>query len=85
MNRTLKHKGLIVITLCVAVIVLITQTNLLQSDSAMFNKFHVGTNAYGSWYARLSSLTENFRISLENPMFGVGRYRLYNTVLAEQG
>ncbi len=84
-NRDLKHKPAIVITICAAVLVLVTQTSLLQADSAMFSKFDTESNSYGSWFSRLSSLVENLRIAMNNPAFGVGRYSLYDIVLAKDG
>ena len=84
-NRDIKHKPLIVITICGAVLILATQTNLLLADGAMFSKFSIGSNSYGSWFARLSSLTENLKIAINNPFWGIGRYSLYTVVLAQNG
>lgn len=84
-NKEIKHKTIIVILISFVLLVLITQTNILQSDGRLFNKFKKGTNVYGSWFARLSSLTQNLSIAIKNPLFGVGRYTLYGTVLAENG
>ena len=83
LSNKVKNKGLYITLIGVAIIVLIIQTDLLSADGAMFNKFQAGGNTYGSWFARLSSLTENFKIFLQNPVFGIGRYALYDTVLAE--
>lgn len=86
LNKELKKKKLvIIIVILVSLIILITQTDFLKMDSAIFNKFAIGSNSYGSWFARLSSLTENIKIAIKNPIFGVGRYSLYGIVLAENG
>lgn len=80
-EREHKHKGIISVIAISAMVLLVMSTNLLSNDSAMLQKFQYGTNAYGSWYARLSSLVENVRLAVQNPLFGVGRYSLYSTVL----
>ncbi len=86
LNKELnKKKPVIILVILVSLIVLITQTDFLKTDSAIFSKFAIGSNSYGSWFARLSSLTENIKIAIKNPLFGVGRYSLYNIVLAESG
>ena len=51
----------------------------------VFEKFSDGTNTYGSWLSRLSSITRNLEIAAENPFFGVGRYALYDITLAVDG
>lgn len=51
----------------------------------VFEKFSDGTNMYGSWFSRMSSITKNFEITLENPVFGIGRYALYDITLAVDG
>ncbi len=84
-NRDIRYKPLIVLFIIATLMLLITQTDLLKSDSAMFSKFAMGTNSYGSWFSRMSSVSENIRIAMNNPIFGVGRYSLYNIVLAKSG
>ena len=83
LSNKVKNKGLYITLIGVAIVVLLTRTDLLSAEGAMFNKFQAGGNTYGSWFARLSSVTENIRIFIENPVFGIGRYSLYSTVLAE--
>ena len=51
----------------------------------VFEKFSDGTNTYGSWFSRMSSITENIEITLANPVFGIGRYALYDITLAVDG
>ncbi len=51
----------------------------------VFEKFSDGTNTYGSWFSRMSSITENVEITLANPVFGIGRYALYDITLAVDG
>lgn len=51
----------------------------------MFSKFHHGSNSYGSFYARLMSIISNIEIGLKNPIFGIGRYHLYDTNLGTMG
>lgn len=84
-NKEIKHKPVIIILITLVLVVLITQTNILQSDGMLFSKFRKGTNSYGSWFARLSSLTQSLGIAIKNPLFGVGRYTLYNTILDVNG
>ncbi len=51
----------------------------------VFEKFSDGTNTYGSWFSRMSSITKNVEITLANPVFGIGRYALYDLTLAVDG
>lgn len=51
----------------------------------VFEKFSDGSNTYGSWLSRFSSITKNIEITLENPLFGIGRYALYDITLAVDG
>ena len=51
----------------------------------VFEKFSDGSNTYGSWFSRMSSITENVEITLANPVFGIGRYALYDITLAVDG
>lgn len=69
----------------IAIVFLVGFTDLLDAENVIWAKFSSGNNSYGSWFARLSSLTENITIALKNPMFGIGRYNLYNTTLAQDG
>jgi len=73
-----KHK----ILLLVLVIVMFWLVDQVADLSGHLKKFEEGTNAYGSWFARLQSVWGNVRIAFENPLFGIGRYTLYETVLA---
>lgn len=80
-----KYKGRYLVMILLAVAVLATQTDLLSMEGAVFDKFVKGSNSYGSWLARLRSLTESVMITLENPLFGIGRYALYDAVLGKTG
>lgn len=84
-QKGLKYKVPLIVCILIACFFIISQTNLLSLDSAMFSKFQEGSNTYGSFFARFSSLTENIKIALKNPLFGVGRYNLYDTILATSG
>lgn len=80
-----KYKKYFFIIFVLAAFYLLFFTGMLGSDSFIFAKFNAANNSYGSWFARLSSLFGNIKISLENPLFGIGRINLYNTVLATAG
>jgi hypothetical protein len=84
-EKNVKHKGRYIFLGLVALVVIATQTDLLSRDGAIFDKFVKGSNSYGSWLARLRSVTQSIVITLENPMFGIGRYALYDTVLGMTG
>ncbi len=83
------HKGLKYKRWIAAAIVVLTVTFMLQaglfSHEGMFSKFQEGSNSYGSFYARFSSLIENAKIAIKNPLFGIGRYGLYDLTLATSG
>lgn len=85
LRKDFKYKKTSIVIISTAIVYLVGFTDILQSDHTIWTKFQYGTNHYGSWYARLSSLIANFEIALENPIFGVGRYKLYDTVLATSG
>lgn len=85
MNKEIKHKGSLIILIIVSLLILLTRTTLLSINGGLLSKFIEGTNSYGSWFARQSSLIENMRIALEHPIAGIGRYSLYNTVLTKSG
>ena len=84
-ERKIKHKGWYIFLIFVAVAVIGTQTDLLSKDGAIFDKFVKGSNSYGSWLARVLSITQSISIALDNPLFGIGRYALYDTVLGKTG
>lgn len=80
-----RHKGLLITLLAAAALVMATQTDLLSAEGAIFDKFVKGSNSYGSWLARLTSVTSSIQIALQNPVCGIGRYALYDTVLGTAG
>ena len=77
-----KREAVFIIGTIIIGFVMANQFGMLD---VLFEKFSYGTNTYGSWLARLSSLTKNIEISFKNPFFGIGRYALYDTTLAVDG
>lgn len=65
-----KQQRTIVMLLILCFILLTTQTNLLSSDGIVFDKF-TNTDRHTT-IARISSLTTNIKIWLQNPTFGAG-------------
>ncbi len=49
--------------------------------NSIVNKFEYGSVGYGSFFARYQSIVGNLKIAANNPLFGIGRYSLYDTVL----
>ena len=84
-EKNIQHKGRYICLVLVTLVIIGTQTDLLSRDGAIFDKFVKGSNSYGSWLARLRSVTQSISITLENPIFGIGRYALYDTVLGRTG
>lgn len=84
-KKNFTHRGVMFLLTGIAFIFLLNFTDLFDAENAIWTKFSSGTNNYGSWFSRLSSVTENIEIALENPIFGIGRYHLYDTTLAEDG
>lgn len=68
-----------------SLVLIIGFMTLSQSGNLIWGKFIEGTNSYGSWFSRLSSVFSNIEIASENPFFGIGRYKLYETMLAVEG
>lgn len=69
----------------VFLVLLNLDAGIFSSDSALWSKFTEGSNNYGSWLSRLVGVTKNWEIALQNPLFGLGRYALYDVVLAKEG
>lgn len=84
-ERKVRYKGVLIAVLAVIVVFMATQTDLLSAEGAIFEKFKKGSNSYGSWLARLTSITTSLEITLRNPLCGIGRYALYDMVLAQTG
>jgi hypothetical protein len=84
-EKNAKHRGRYIVLILAALVVLGTQTDLLSMEGAIFDKFTRGSNSYGSWLARLRSLTQSIVIAVQNPVFGVGRYALYDAILGSTG
>lgn len=84
-EKKLVNKTVIFIAMAVIVGILARYTDLLTRSGPIFDKFVKGSNSYGSWLARWSSLTESISIALRNPLFGIGRYALYDVVLNVSG
>lgn len=78
----IKTKGVRYKKLVLSMIAFIGVLALLHfGETAFSGKFTYGSNSYGSFYARFSSIITNIEIAASNPFFGCGRYNLYNTVL----
>lgn len=73
-----KYKTPILLLLTLLVIVFSLTTDYLSLQGPLFSKFDSSSDAYGSFYARLQSIRANFNIFLSNPLFGIGRYGLYD-------
>lgn len=67
---TKKQRNTVFVLFIMCLFLLFTQTNLLSSDGIIFDKFS-NTDRHTT-IARMSSLTTNVKIWLQNPMFGAG-------------
>lgn len=84
-RKDYKYKKTSIIIILLVIVYLVGYTDVFQLDNTIWTKFQYGTNHYGSWFARSSSLIVNLEIALKNPLFGVGRYKLYDTVMSTSG
>lgn len=84
MNKSLKYRYILAGAIIIAILIVSNTTDLLSVGGKLFGKFSEDGN-YGSWFSRQSSLTQNWAIALENPLFGIGRYNLYDTILLSDG
>lgn len=80
-----RHKFLYMTLAIVLMASLAIFTDFSDNVLTMFSKFKKGSNAYGSFYARLMSVWANIEICLGHPIFGIGRYHLYDTNLGVLG
>ena len=62
-RKEFKYIRTIIMIMSVVIICLVGFTDILQSDNIMWSKFQYGTNYYGSWFSRLSSLIVNIEIA----------------------
>ena len=67
---TKKQRNTVFVLFIMCLFLLFTQTNLLSSDGIIFDKFS-NTDRHTT-IARMSSLTTNVKIWLQNPIFGAG-------------
>ena len=74
---------ILLLAFCGFLVLFNTQRELVES--VLLNKFMASNNTYGSWFARYQSIFGNLSIALKNPLFGIGRYSLYEITLATQG
>lgn len=80
-NRT-KYRVPLLFLIFSSILILATQTDILSMDGIIFGKFNSGSSNYGSWAARLGSIATSMLIALDNPLWGIGRYALYDVVLS---
>ena len=73
-KRNVKYKGLIMIVVGIICVIGVAYFG----ESLVGGKFTYGSNSYGSFFSRFSSISKNVEIMLKNPIFGCGRYNLYN-------
>lgn len=77
MKKNFKYRGVVIVL--VGIFCIILSNGLFESIVA--GKFIRGSNSYGSFYSRYMSIFSNLEIAIKNPVFGIGRYSLYNTIL----
>ena len=82
---TTKKRILISSALFVAALLFFIGGYSYISSTGIFDKFTQGSDSYGSWYSRLQSVFGNLNIFKNSPVFGIGRYHLYDITLATDG
>ena len=73
-----KYRFPILLLFFLLIVVFSLTTDFLSPQGPLFSKFDSSSDTYGSFYARLQSAKTDFKIFLSNPLFGIGRYGLYN-------
>lgn len=76
-----KTKKIIFVLFCAMVLLFVFLSTNNSTFESVFSKLEYGNKGYGSFLARYQSIVGNIRLTLKSPFFGIGRYKLYDTIL----